>query len=426
MQQDRVISLGCRLNAYEAELMRAELNRNDNIIQNSDIKIVNSCAVTNEAVRQTRQTIRKLRKAHPQAKIVVTGCAVQIDPKAFMEMPEVDQIIGNREKLQSGIFKRDEKAIIGDIMQADPSIAPPPLLPKFAGKARAFIEVQNGCDHRCTFCIIPYGRGNSRSLAPGQIIEQIKILVQNGVQEIVLSGVDMTAYGRDLPIDGSLGDLVEKIIKLVPDLPRLRLSSMDCSEIDDKLQALLIGETRIQPYIHLSLQSGDEMILKRMKRRHHPDDAVRLVEDLRAKRPELVFGADMIAGFPTESDEMFENSLNHLERLGIIWLHGFSYSAKKGTPAARIPKQIPLKVRKARLQQLKACAAKHEKAYLESLIGKSEMVLFEQSAIGHSPGFAKVRLQTPDLAYSNQLLKVEYVGLDDKNHLLCKQMIKTA
>lgn len=426
MIKENVITLGCRLNAFESEAMRAELSRigDDNSI------IINSCAVTAEAVRQTRQTIRKIRKLNPKARLIVTGCAAELAPDDFAAMEEVDQVIGNLQKLKRDIFtpslSEDSPRIIhDDIMKAAPDQIEAPILKDFGNRARVFLQVQTGCDHRCTFCIIPFARGASRSVPAGKMVEQVQHLVENGTKEIVLCGVDMTAYGRDLPISGGLGTLVGQILKLVPNLQRLRLSSLDCSELDEELIALIIKEERIMPHLHLSLQAGDAMILKRMKRRHSPKQAVDLATRLRQNRNGLVFGADLIAGFPTESDEMFENSVKHIDEVGLTWLHVFPFSARQGTPAARIPSQIPKEIRKQRAAILRAKGEANAKTYMQSLIGTCEHLLLEKGGTGYTKGYAPFKLVAEDnnhLDIHNQFLQATFIGIEN-NHLLAKAIL---
>ncbi len=404
----QVITMGCRLNAYESEQMQNALLRDG-----QDAIVINSCAVTNEAVRQTRQTIRKLRREHPDKRIILTGCAAELEPESFAAMPELNQVIGNADKLKSGIFtKTDQPIIHHSIMEHTPATEAIPTYSATRLKARAFVQVQTGCNHRCTFCIIPYGRGASRSIPAGQVITQIKSLVASGVKEVVLCGVDLTAYGQDLPVSGHLGHLVGQILKLVPDLPHLRLSSVDCSELDPELKGWIVNEPRLLPHLHLSLQSGDPMILKRMKRRHTPEQALELVEELRGKRPELVFGADIITGFPTEDEAMFANSLAHLQALDILWLHVFPYSARNGTPAARIPKQIPKAVRKARAKILRQWADEQAQRHYASKLGTQETVLIETNNKGHSRNFAPIKINGEALN-DNHLVKVRYTGYDE-------------
>ncbi|MEQ8831907.1 MAG: tRNA (N(6)-L-threonylcarbamoyladenosine(37)-C(2))-methylthiotransferase MtaB [Alphaproteobacteria bacterium] len=382
-----IVTFGCRLNAFESEAIRelAEGAGRDNLI------VVNTCAVTAEAERQARQTIRKLRRERPDAEILVTGCAAQISPDTYAAMPEVSRVVGNREKLQAETYggRSEERVRVDDIMSVRETANH--LISGFGGRARAFVQVQNGCDHRCTFCIIPYGRGNSRSVPAGEVVEQIRTLVEGGVKEVVLSGVDITSYGADLPGQPSLGLLVRRILKLVPELPRLRISSIDCIEMDPDLIRAVAEEERLMPHLHLSLQAGDDMILKRMKRRHSRDDAIRLTDTLRAMRPDIVFGADLIAGFPTETDAMFDNTLRIVEECGLTWLHVFPYSERPGTPAARIPNQVPKADRKARAKALRDAGARAEAAYLARLDGGEAVVLIEQDNSGHSEGFAPVR-----------------------------------
>lgn len=334
-----VLTFGCRLNAYESAVMRREAEAAG--LENA--VLVNTCAVTAEAVRQARQSIRKARRENPDARIIVTGCAAQTEAETFAEMGEVDLVIGNSEKLERGSYARvaefgidgSEKVRVNDIMSVRETAGH--LIDGLEGHARAFVQVQNGCDHRCTFCIIPYGRGNSRSVPMGVVVDQIRRLVENGYREIVLTGVDITSYGADLPGEPRLGALVQKILKLVPELERLRISSIDSIEADDELMRAIAEEERLMPHFHLSLQAGDDMILKRMKRRHLRADTIAFCEEVRRYRPDVVFGADIIAGFPTETDAMFENSLAIVDECGLTHLHVFPYSARKGTPAARMP-----------------------------------------------------------------------------------------
>ncbi|WP_319637346.1 tRNA (N(6)-L-threonylcarbamoyladenosine(37)-C(2))-methylthiotransferase MtaB [Pacificispira spongiicola] len=383
-----IVTFGCRLNAFESEAIR-ELTADR---ARDDLIVVNTCAVTAEAERQARQTIRKLRRDHPDAEILVTGCAAQISPDAYAAMPEVTRVVGNREKLKAETYggQSEERILVDDIMSVEETAGH--LIAGFGERARAFVQVQNGCDHRCTFCIIPYGRGNSRSVPAGVVVEQIRTLVETGVKEVVLSGVDITSYGADLPGHPTLGQLTRRILKLVPDLPRLRISSIDCIEMDEDLMRAIAEEERLMPHLHLSLQAGDDMILKRMKRRHSRDDAVRLTDRLRDLRPGIVFGADLIAGFPTETDAMFDNTLQIVDDCGLTWLHVFPYSERPGTPAARIPNQVPKAERKARAKTLRDAGARAATAYLDSLQGHTATVLIEKDNMGHSEGFAPVRL----------------------------------
>lgn len=382
-----IITMGCRLNIAESEAIRDMAQNQDDLI------VVNSCAVTAEAVRQTRQAIRRARRERPDARILVTGCAAQTEPQTFAAMAEVDGVIGNREKMEAASFAPvTEKVRVSDIMAVRDTA--PHMASAFADHARAFLEVQNGCDHRCTFCIIPYGRGNSRSVPAGAVVDKAKQLVDAGYSEIVLTGVDVTSYGPDLPGNPSLGLLIERLLKGVPDLPRLRLSSIDSVEIDDRLFDLIAHDPRMMPHLHLSLQAGDDLILKRMKRRHSSADAIAIVERLKAARPDISIGADIIAGFPTENDAMFDNSLNLIADCDIVHGHIFPYSPRTGTPAARMPQvnRATIKARAARLRD--ACAARRE-AWLGSLIGTTQSVLVERSGLsGHAENFAPVRFTT--------------------------------
>ena len=382
-----IITMGCRLNIAESEAIRDMASGQDDLI------VVNSCAVTAEAVRQTRQAIRRARRERPDARILVTGCAAQTEPQTFAAMAEVDGVIGNLEKMEAATYSsvRVERNIVrvSDIMAVRDTA--PHMASAFADHARAFLEVQNGCDHRCTFCIIPYGRGNSRSAPAGAVVEKAKQLVDAGYREIVLTGVDVTSYGPDLPGSPSLGLLIERILKGVPDLPRLRLSSIDSVEIDNRLLDLIAHEPRMMPHLHLSLQAGDDLILKRMKRRHSRADAIRIVETVKAARPDISIGADIIAGFPTEDEAMFENSLRLIDECSIVHGHIFPYSPRTGTPAARMPQidRATIKARAARLRD--ACATRRE-AWLRSLIGTTQSVLVERSGLsGHAENFAPVR-----------------------------------
>ena len=390
MNGPEVITMGCRLNAAESEAMRQLAAGEDDLI------IVNSCAVTNEAVRQTRQAIRKAKRARPEARVVVTGCAAQIEPERFAAMPEVDRVIGNREKFEPSAFLSspavagEDKILVSDVMAVRETA--PHLVTGFSERARAFVEVQNGCDHRCTFCIIPYGRGNSRSVPAGLVIDRIKALVDAGFREVVLTGVDLTSYGPDLPGAPTLGQLVERILKLVPGLERLRLSSIDSVEIDEQLFDIITGEPRFMPHLHLSLQAGDDMVLKRMKRRHSRAQAVEIVERLKKKRPDIAIGADLIAGFPTETDAMADNSLRLIDDCDIVMGHIFPFSPRRGTPAARMPLVDPLRV-KDRARRLREASARRKADWLQGLIGTRQRVLVErEDGFGHGESFAPVRV----------------------------------
>ena len=382
-------TFGCRLNAYETEAMRDLSTGLENAV------VVNTCAVTAEAVRQARQRIRRLRRENPDAKLIVTGCAAQIDPATFDQMPEVDVVLGNLEKMQpetwAGIAET-KGVVVNDIMTATETAGH--LIDGFGTRARAYVQVQNGCDHRCTFCIIPYGRGNSRSVPAGVVVNQIKRLVDKGFNEIVLTGVDMTSWGADLPGQPPLGNLVQRILTLVPDLPRLRISSIDSIEADPALIEAIKGAPKLMPHLHLSLQAGDNMILKRMKRRHLREDAIAFCTDMRKARPDIVFGADIIAGFPTETDAMFENSLKLVEDCGLTWLHVFPFSAREGTPAARIP-PVDGRIIKARAATLRQRGDQRVADYLAKQIGTRHRVLIENPHMGRTEGFAEVVFKTP-------------------------------
>lgn len=389
-----VINFGCRLNSYEGEIIKQ--NADEAGLENT--LIFNSCAVTAEAERQVRQAIRKARKENPTAKIIVTGCSAQINPKQYADMAEVDSVLGNEEKLHKEnyaptlalpLMGREEKIVVNDIMSVRETASH--LVASYDGRARAFVQVQNGCDHRCTFCIIPFGRGNSRSVPMGEIVEQVRSLVANGYNEVVLTGVDISDYGKDLPSSPTLGQMCRRLLSLVPDLKRLRLSSIDAVEVDADLLKLFENEPRLMPHIHISLQAGDDMILKRMKRRHNRQDIVDFCVKLRELRPDIVFGADIIAGFPTETDEMFENTLNLVRETGLIYLHVFPYSARAGTPAAKMP-QVAKEIRKSRAKLLREEGEKNLQLYLQTQIGKTLKILVEKEKMGRTEHFAMVQL----------------------------------
>ena len=386
-------TLGCRLNAYETEAMK-ELAAAAGV---EDAVIVNTCAVTAEAVRKARQEIRRLRRDNPRARLVVTGCAAQTEPETFAGMDEVDLVIGNVEKMQSGTWNalkrgpdfigETEKVQVDDIMSVTETAGH--LIDGFGTRSRAYVQVQNGCDHRCTFCIIPYGRGNSRSVPAGVVVEQIKRLVDKGFNEVVLTGVDLTSWGADLPGEPRLGDLVMRILRLVPDLPRLRISSIDSIEADENLICAIATEQRLMPHLHLSLQAGDDMILKRMKRRHLRDDAITFCQEAQRLRPDMTFGADIIAGFPTETEAMFEKSLKLVEECNLTWLHVFPYSPRQGTPAARMP-QVDGRAIRDRAAQLRAAGARQVERHLAAQIGRTHHVLMENARMGRTEQFAEV------------------------------------
>jgi threonylcarbamoyladenosine tRNA methylthiotransferase MtaB len=386
-----VVTFGCRLNTAESEVIRREAEA----AGLGEAIVVNTCAVTGEAVRQARQAIRRARRENPAAKIVVTGCAAQIEPTTFAGMDEVDLVLGNAEKLSGAAWRKaagpdfglagSEKVLVDDIMSVRETAAH--LIDGLDGRARAFVQVQNGCDHRCTFCIIPFGRGPSRSVPMGAVVDEVRRIAEAGTAEVVLTGVDLTAYGADLPGAPRLGDLVAKILKLVPELPRLRISSIDSVEADPALLRAIADEERLMPHLHLSLQAGDDLVLKRMKRRHLTADAVRFCDEARRLRPDMVFGADLIAGFPTETEAMFENTLAHVDDCGLTFLHVFPFSARPGVPAARMP-QVPGDVARERARRLRDRGAERLATHLAGEVGRDRRVLVETDGIGRTEHFA--------------------------------------
>ena len=402
-------TMGCRLNAYETEAMKelAEQAGLENAV------VVNTCAVTAEAVRKARQDIRKLRKANPEARLIVTGCAAQTEPETFNAMPEVDVVVGNTEKMQGATWQgmaadfigETETVQVDDIMSVTETAGH--LIDGFGTRSRAYVQVQNGCDHRCTFCIIPYGRGNSRSVPAGVVVDQIKRLVDKGFNEVVLTGVDLTSWGADLPATPKLGDLVMRILRLVPDLPRLRISSIDSIEVDENLMQAIATEPRLMPHLHLSLQHGDDMILKRMKRRHLRDDAIRFAQEARALRPDMTFGADIIAGFPTETEAMFENSLKLVEECDLTWLHVFPYSARPGTPAARMPAVNGAAIKK-RAARLRAAGERQVQRHLEAQVGRTHEVLMENPHMGRTAQFTEVSFAAPQV--EGEIVRADITG----------------
>lgn len=397
MNPPKFTTLGCRLNAYETEAMK-ELSQQAGL---SNAVVVNTCAVTAEAVRKARQEIRKLRRENPDARLIVTGCAAQTEPETFTSMAEVDAVIGNTEKMQPETWKgmaadfigESEAIQVDDIMSVTETAGH--LIDGFGTRSRAYVQVQNGCDHRCTFCIIPYGRGNSRSVPAGVVVDQIKRLVDRGYNEVVLTGVDLTSWGADLPATPQLGDLVMRILRLVPDLPRLRISSIDSIEVDDNLMLAIASEPRLMPHLHLSLQHGDDLILKRMKRRHLRDDAIRFTEEAQKLRPDMTFGADIIAGFPTETEAHFENSLKLVTDCDLTWLHVFPYSKRKGTPAAKIPSQVNGNVIKDRAARLRDAGAHQVQQHLHKQISRTHHILMENANMGRTEQFTEVRFASP-------------------------------
>ena len=389
-------TLGCRLNSYETESMR---NMAGTVGLNNAV-VINTCAVTQQAVSKSRQEIRRLRRENPNSTLIVTGCAAQIDPMSFSKMGEVDFVLGNSEKMRPEIWSNlassapveSERVQVDDIMSISETASH--LIDGFGTRSRAYVQIQNGCDHRCTFCTIPFGRGNSRSVPAGVVVEQIKRLVQKGYNEIVLTGVDLTSWGADLPMHPKLGNLITRILRLVPDLNRLRISSIDSIEVDEEFLDAIATERRLMPHFHLSLQHGDDLILKRMKRRHLREDAILFCEQVRQLRPEVTFGADIIAGFPTESDEHFKNSIQLVEECGLTWLHIFPYSKRDGTPAARMP-QIDGRIIRSRAKLLRSLGKKVRSKHLKEQIGQKHKVLMESSALGRTEQFAEVLFASP-------------------------------
>jgi threonylcarbamoyladenosine tRNA methylthiotransferase MtaB len=383
-----VVTFGCRLNAYESEIIR----RQAEAAGLDDAVVVNTCAVTQEAVRQAGQAIRRARRERPGAMLVVTGCAAQLEPARFAAMPEVDRVLGNAEKLEAASFRPTAgKAVLVDDIMTAAEVAGH-LVEGFEGRARAFVQVQQGCDHRCTFCIIPYARGRNRSAPVADVVAQVRRLVENGYLEVVLTGVDIASWGADLEGAPRLGRLVARLLAEVPALPRLRLSSIDPAALDDELVELLAGEPRLMPHLHLSLQAGDDLVLKRMKRRHSRAQAVALCDGLRARRPETVFGADLIAGFPTETEAMFRNSLNLVDDCGLAHLHVFAYSTREGTPAARMP-AVDKAVRRERAARLRAKGEAALARRLAAAVGGRAEVLLETPNRGRSEGFLPVEVE---------------------------------
>jgi threonylcarbamoyladenosine tRNA methylthiotransferase MtaB len=384
-----VLSFGCRLNAYEGEAIRAALASHGR----SDIVVVNTCAVTAEAEKQARQAIRRLRRERPDARIVVTGCAAQVNPQGFAGMPEVDHVIGNREKLEAGLWARLDatapRSAVGNILTDAPAALP--AVTHFPGRPRAYLEIQQGCDHRCTFCIIPYGRGPSRSLPLGAVVEQARAMAARGYREFVLTGVDITSYGHDLPGRPALGQAVRRLLDLVPEIERLRFSSLDPAEIDDELFRLYADEPRVMPHAHLSIQAGDDLILKRMKRRHSRTQALAVAARLLELRPGIALGADLIAGFPTETEAAFERSRSLIDEAGLAFVHVFPYSPRPGTPAARMP-QLSVEVRRDRATRLRGTATLASQRFLDSRVGAEASILVEQRGVGRDETYAPVSL----------------------------------
>lgn len=402
----RVVTFGCRLNIYESEVMKDHARK----AGLNDAIIVNTCAVTSEAERQARQAIRRARRENPDAKIIVTGCAAQVNPKSFSDMPEVNQVIGNDLKLKAETWAQPatERVVVNDIMSVKETARH--MISGFESHARAFVQVQNGCDHRCTFCIIPFGRGNSRSVPMGEIADQVRGLVERGYHEVVLTGVDITSYGPDLPGQPTLGQMVRRLLALVPELKRLRLSSLDPVEIDEDLWRVIAEEERFMPHLHLSMQAGDDMILKRMKRRHLRHHLQEVCDRARKLRPDIVFGADIIAGFPTETDEMFENTFKSVQECDMTFLHVFPYSPRPGTPAAKMP-QVDGDIRKGRAKRLREIGEVQMQKHALTLVGKTLDVLTEKGARGRTPYFSEVILDR-DIG-SGQLVRARMIAAEN-------------
>lgn len=410
MNNVEITTFGCRLNIYESEAIKEQLK---DISFSEDVIVFNTCAVTKEAEKQAIQAIRKAKRENPHKRIIVTGCAAQLDPKKFADMPEVDKILGNQEKFEKNNYQlNEEKILVNDIMSVKETAAH--LVSNFEGKIRSFVQIQNGCNHRCTFCTIPFARGNSRSVPVAAIVEQTKKLVKNGYKELVLTGVDITDFGLDLPGKPTLGEMVKRLLTLVPELPMLRLSSLDVAEIDPLLFELMAYEPRVMPYIHISLQAGDNMILKRMKRRHNREQVLEFCNKLRSLRPEVVFGADIIAGFPTETEEMFANTYNLISEAGLQLLHVFPYSARSNTPAAKMP-QVLKQIRKERAEKLRIAGHTELHKFFDSAIGKTYKVIVERDNIARAENYLQVKL--PQNYSEGEILEVKITGYQN-NQLL--------
>jgi len=426
MSEIDIITFGCRLNAYESEVIRARAAE----AGLESAVIVNTCAVTAEAVRQSRQAIRKLKRTHPYRQLIVTGCAAQIEPQTYAAMPEVDRVLGNEEKLSAASYAPDflqgaPRIVVNDIMAVKETAGQ--LLhsftdTSFGSRTRAVLQVQNGCDHRCTFCIIPYGRGQSRSVGAGAVVGEARRLVEAGFKEIVLSGVDLTAYGADLPGKPTLGTLAAQILKHVPELKRLRLSSIDSIEADDALMRLIAEEERLMPHLHLSVQSGDDLILKRMKRRHLRAHTIEFCDTVRRLRPDIAFGADLIAGFPTETDAMFGRTASLIDEAGFSYLHVFPFSPRHGTPAARM-KQVPRATIKERARVLRATGLRALSAQLARLIGSDQDILVEKPGLGRTRCFATVAFED-DRSVPGEIISVRIVDSDHRE--LRGRVLRTA
>jgi threonylcarbamoyladenosine tRNA methylthiotransferase MtaB len=407
-KEPKVITFGCRLNTYESEVMRGHATA----AGLDDAIIVNTCAVTSEAEKQARQAIRRARRENPDAKIIVTGCSAQVSPDTYRDMDEVDKVIGNDDKLKAETWSAPatEKVVVNDIMSVTETASH--MVSGFEGRARAFVQVQNGCNHRCTFCIIPYGRGNSRSVPMGEISAQIGKLVEAGYKEIAFTGVDITDYGLDLPGEPSLGQMIRRVLALHPDLPRLRLSSLDPVEMDEDLWRLIEEEPRLMPHLHISLQAGDDMVLKRMKRRHLRHHVVEMCERARKLRPDVTFGADIIAGFPTETDEMFDNTLRLVSECDLTYLHVFPYSERPGTPAARMP-TVEKKIRVERAKALREAGKKQHDMMLESCINQEAVIVVEKNNFGRTERYVPVKVDTDKELTQGELVRVKMTAFEN-------------
>ncbi len=411
MANSEIVTFGCRLNIYESEAIKEQLKSFEDT---DDLIVFNTCAVTKEAEKQAVQAIRKAKRDNPHKKIIVTGCAARLDPKKFASMPEVDKVLGNQEKFEKDNYHlvpgdQEFKILVNDIMSVKETASH--IVSSFEGKIRSFVQIQNGCNHRCTFCTIPFARGNSRSVPIAAIVDQAKKLVDNGYKELVLTGVDITDFGLDLPGTPTLAKMVQRLLRLVPDLPMLRLSSIDVAEVDPLLFELITHEKRLMPYTHISLQAGDNMILKRMKRRHNREQVIEFCSNVRAKRPDMVFGADIIAGFPTETEEMFDNSLNLISEAGLQLLHVFPFSARNNTPAAKMP-QVPHVIRKERAKRLREEGLNELDKFLKLQLGKKVKIIVEQEGLGRSDNFLQVKL--PSHHKIGEIIDVTISNHEDK------------
>jgi threonylcarbamoyladenosine tRNA methylthiotransferase MtaB len=412
IMNQQVVTFGCRLNTYESEVIKNNLSTSgmDNVI------VFNTCSVTKEAEKQARQAIRRAKRENPEVKIIVTGCSAQINPEQYAKMAEVDKVLGNEEKMKAESFnfglstQNEERVLVNDIMSITETASH--LISSIDGRARAFVQVQNGCNHRCTFCIIPFGRGNSRSVPMGEVVAQVRKLVESGYNEIVLTGVDITDYGLDLPGSPTFGQMLKRLLALVPELPRLRLSSVDVAEMDDDIYELIANEPRLMPHFHISLQAGDDMVLKRMKRRHTRQDVLDFVKKVRTLRPESAFGADIIAGFPTESDEMFENTLNLVHEAGLQHLHVFPYSEREGTPAAKMP-PVAKNIRKERAAKLRVAGETELNKHLKNQINSTIKAIVEKELFARGEDFSGIKITSS--ANAGDIINVKIIGVEEGN-----------